>query len=74
MCAESPHQSVMGNKGTVHANRPLVPYALRIAVACQAREVGANYVFLLDEPETHLHPSLLIKIINKLITYFADSQ
>ena len=49
-------------------------YALRIAVACQAHEVGDNFVFLLDEPETHLHPSLLIKIINKLITHFADAQ
>ncbi len=49
-------------------------YALRIAVACQAHEVGDNFIFLLDEPETHLHPSLLIKIINKLLTHFADAQ
>lgn len=49
-------------------------YALRIAVACQAHEVGDNFVFLLDEPETHLHPSLLVKIITKLLTHFKDAQ
>lgn len=49
-------------------------YALRIAVACQAHEVNENSIFLLDEPETHLHPSLLIKIIRKLLTRFKDAQ
>lgn len=49
-------------------------YALRMAIACKVHEAGENFVFLLDEPETHLHPSLLIKIINKLMEHFNDSQ
>ncbi len=49
-------------------------YALRIAVACKAHEPGENYIFLLDEPETHLHPSLLIKVVNKLLEHFDGAQ
>lgn len=49
-------------------------YALRIAVACKVHEVGKNFVFLLDEPETHLHPSMLIKVINKLLNHFKEAQ
>ncbi len=49
-------------------------YAFRIAVACKVHKKGDNYVFLLDEPETHLHPSLLIKIINNLMKHFNNSQ
>lgn len=49
-------------------------YALRIAVACSAHDVGENFIFLLDEPETHLHPSLLIKITNKLMEHFENAQ
>lgn len=49
-------------------------YALRIAVACKAHEPGENCIFLLDEPETHLHPSLLIKVINKLLEHFDGAQ
>lgn len=49
-------------------------YALRIAVACKAHEPSDNCLFLLDEPETHLHPSLLIKIIEKLIKHFKNAQ
>ena len=49
-------------------------YALRIAVACKAHEPGENYIFLLDEPETHLHPSLLIKVVNKLLEHFEGAQ
>ena len=33
-----------------------------------------NLVFLLDEPETHLHPSLLIKVIDQLLIRFKNSQ
>lgn len=49
-------------------------YALRIAVACKAHKTGNDYVFFLDEPETHLHPSLLIKIINNLMKHFSNAQ
>lgn len=49
-------------------------YALRIAVACKSHKPSDNYAFLLDEPETHLHPSLLIKIINKLMARFEHAQ
>ena len=49
-------------------------YALRIAVACKAHKPSDNCLFLLDEPETHLHPSLLIKIIEKLIKHFQNAQ
>ncbi len=49
-------------------------YALRIAVACKSHEVNENIAFLLDEPETHLHPSLLIKIINQLMQHFKNAQ
>lgn len=49
-------------------------YALRIAVACKAHKASENIAFLLDEPETHLHPSLLIKIINQLMQHFKNAQ
>ncbi len=49
-------------------------YALRIAVACKVHDIGDNLIFLLDEPETHLHPSLLIKVINQLLIRFKGSQ
>lgn len=49
-------------------------YTFRIAVACQAHEKNENLILLLDEPETHLHPSLLIKIINKLMAHFENAQ
>lgn len=49
-------------------------YALRIAVACNSHEACDNLAFLLDEPETHLHPNLLIKIMNKLMDHFRDAQ
>ena len=49
-------------------------YALRIAVACKVHYVEDNIVFLLDEPETHLHPNLLIKIINQLLAHFVNAQ
>lgn len=49
-------------------------YALRIAVACKLHCVEDNIVFLLDEPETHLHPNLLIKIINQLLKHFVNAQ
>lgn len=49
-------------------------YALRIAVACKSHKANENIAFLLDEPETHLHPSLLIKIINQLMQHFKNAQ
>ena len=49
-------------------------YALRIAVACKAHKTNENIAFLLDEPETHLHPSLLIKITNQLMQHFKNAQ
>jgi len=49
-------------------------YALRIAVACKVHKADENIAFLLDEPETHLHPSLLIKIINQLMHHFENAQ
>ncbi len=49
-------------------------YALRIAVACKVHDIDDNLIFLLDEPETHLHPSLLIKVINQLLMRFKASQ
>lgn len=49
-------------------------YALRIAVACKSHKIDENFAFLLDEPETHLHPSLLIKIITNFTEHFKNAQ
>lgn len=41
-------------------------YLIRMAVACYCNEQNENVVFILDEPELHLHPDAQIKLI-KLI-------
>jgi predicted ATPase len=42
-------------------------YLLRMCVALHCNVVlGKPYIFLLDEPETHLHPSALVQLIEEL--------
>lgn len=41
-------------------------YLIRMAVACYCNEQNENVVFILDEPELHLHPDAQIRLI-KLI-------
>lgn len=49
-------------------------YLLRIAIACYRNNVDDNLIFLLDEPELHLHPQALIELINVLRQKFSKSQ
>lgn len=49
-------------------------YLLRIAVACKLHDVNGNYIFLVDEPEIHLHPKALVRVIEKLKERFSNSQ
>lgn len=49
-------------------------YLLRMAVACYRNERNENVVFLLDEPELHLHPEAQIELIQTLRKKFPDAQ
>lgn len=49
-------------------------YLLRIAVACFFNEKKDNLLFVLDEPELHLHPKAMIKMLEKLREFFPNSQ
>ena len=56
---------------------PLSPgqqYILRIAIACYCNETNNNVVFFLDEPELHLHPKALLKLVSNLRNKFYSSQ
>ena len=41
-------------------------YLLRIEIACNYNQKNEDYIFILDEPELHLHPAALITAIEKL--------
>ena len=49
-------------------------YLLRMAVALYLNKGKHDVIFLLDEPETHLHPNALIKFYDKLREEFQKSQ
>lgn len=49
-------------------------YLLRIAVACYRNQNNPNMIFLMDEPELHLHPEALISFMNQMRKKFADAQ
>lgn len=49
-------------------------YLLRIAVACYQNRDNENMVFLLDEPELHLHPKAQIELIKALREKFSTAQ
>lgn len=49
-------------------------YLLRIAVACYQNRNNENMVFLLDEPELHLHPKAQIELIKALRVKFSTAQ
>ena len=49
-------------------------YLIRIAVACFQNKVENNTVFILDEPELHLHPKALIDVVCCLRETFKHSQ
>lgn len=49
-------------------------YLLRIAVACYCNEVNDDLLFILDEPELHLHPQALIELIETLRLKFPEAQ
>lgn len=61
-------------------------YLLRMAVACFRKQLcdkeqksqeetvpDPNYIFIIDEPEIHLHPDAMIKTLDILIENFGDS-
>lgn len=48
---------------------------LQLAVALHARTIGVpSSVFILDEPENHLHPSVAIDVLEKIFEIAPDSQ
>ncbi len=49
-------------------------YLLRIAVACYQNRNNERMVFLLDEPELHLHPKAQIELIKALREKFSTAQ
>lgn len=49
-------------------------YLLRIAVACYCNVADEKLIFILDEPELHLHPQALIQLINILRQKFPETQ
>ena len=49
-------------------------YLLRIAVACYCNKYKENLIFLLDEPELHLHPQAQIELIKTLRCKFPKTQ
>ena len=49
-------------------------YLLRIAVACYQNQNNEHMVFLLDEPELHLHPKAQIELIKALRAKFPETQ
>lgn len=49
-------------------------YLIRIAVACYCNEDNDKIIFLLDEPELHLHPQALIMLIKVLRDKFPQTQ
>ncbi len=49
-------------------------YLLRMAVALYLNKGKHDVIFLLDEPETHLHPNVLIRFYDKLREEFPKSQ
>ena len=49
-------------------------YLLRMAVACYCNEQNDKVIFVLDEPELHLHPEAQIKLIEKIQSKFPNAQ
>lgn len=49
-------------------------YLLRMCVALHCKDTTINDILFLDEPETHLHPEVLITVLNKLHEKFANGQ
>lgn len=49
-------------------------YLLRIAVACYRNIGSENLIFILDEPELHLHPQAQIEMIKTLRCKFPQAQ
>ncbi len=51
----------------------IVLLQLCIAIYCQEESLGEIVIFL-DEPENHLHPSVLIETVDRLIKYIPEGQ
>lgn len=49
-------------------------YLLRIAIACYRNQNNNKMVFLMDEPELHLHPKALIDFMNQMRQKFTAAQ
>ena len=49
-------------------------YILRMIVGCHAYDEDGKYIFLFDEPETHLHPKLLLNLMDTFIKKFQNAQ
>lgn len=49
-------------------------YLLRMAVACYCNEDSEKLIFILDEPELHLHPQAQIEMVKTLRSKFPQAQ
>lgn len=49
-------------------------YLLRIAIACYQNQDNEKLIFLMDEPELHLHPKALIEFMNQMRKKFSAAQ
>lgn len=49
-------------------------YLLRIAVACFFNENKENLLIILDEPELHLHPKAMIRMVKHMWNHFENTQ
>lgn len=49
-------------------------YLLRMAVACYCNEQNEKVIFILDEPELHLHPQAQIRLLEMIRSKFPDAQ
>lgn len=68
------HPQLFGRETDDAALSPGQQYLLRMAVACYCNESNEKAVFLLDEPELHLHPQAQIELIQTLRAKFPDAQ
>ncbi len=49
-------------------------YILRVVIGCYVHQKTNVDIILLDEPETHLHPNMQIKLLNLFLEKFPQAQ
>lgn len=70
----SNHLKISGLDADKSSLSPGQQYLLRIAIACYCNQLDSKLIFILDEPELHLHPQALIELFNTLRKKFPKIQ